>query len=120
MTKTTAYDKYMRINKRQYRANTLAAHIMQKISDALYEADQKHRNLNRFVHNALLETFISEGIDIVTDLDRQQYGLPPRDEYGWTLEELHALEQKKLELMTRPMPAIIDIDRKTKCPVKGK
>lgn len=104
---TSATDKMLRMNKREYRAKVLASHIMQKISDALYEADQEHRNLNKYVHNALLETFMSEGIDIVSDIDRHQCGLPPRDEYGWTLEELYALEQKKLDLMMQPLPTVI-------------
>lgn len=118
-TKATATSQMMRMNKREYRARNLSSYIMNKIYDALIAADQEHRSLPRFVENALLETFMTKGIDIVSDYERQEYGLPPRDEYGYTLEELHALEEKKLELMRRPMPSIINIDMKTRCPECG-
>jgi len=59
------------------------------------------------VSDVLLETLHGLGVDFVTDDDRRAAGLPPRDAYGLTALELHVLEQKRIELLTRPPPPIV-------------
>ena len=68
---------------------------------ALYVAQQggKHRDAKP------LKGFGGAGVvEIVSDFDRQQYGLTPRGPDGWTMEEIVELEKRRLELMFAPMP----------------
>ncbi|MGI9251303.1 MAG: hypothetical protein ACR2PR_08905 [Pseudohongiellaceae bacterium] len=43
-----------------------------------------------------------EGVCLVSDFDRNVYGLPPRDKWGWTEDELIALEECRVEELRRP------------------
>jgi hypothetical protein len=56
---------------------------------------------------ALEELFVKEGVEVLTDLSRQDLGLPPRGPDGWTVEEIIACEQRMLEAMLRPVPPVI-------------
>jgi hypothetical protein len=48
-------------------------------------------------------------VEVVTDYTRQEAGLPPRDGKGWTMEELVALERKRLELMSAPPRTMVTL-----------
>jgi len=97
----TAAQQIPRLNLRQRRAESMAAAIMQALDDFL------PRRNRREIHDALGVMLMTEGVEVLTDWDREQAGLPPRGPDGWTIEELVALEQKKMEALTRPMSAII-------------
>ena len=47
------------------------------------------------------------GVELITDEVRAVWGLPPRGPEGTTQQELHALEAKRFEAMTRPLSAFI-------------
>lgn len=47
------------------------------------------------------------GAEVITDQTREAAGLPPRGPDGWTLEEIAELERRRLELMARPLTAIM-------------
>lgn len=93
------------IDKRRTRADSLTAHIMHAIGEHLCrhgEADGA-----REASRALFEMFYEAGVDIVTDLDRANAGLAPRDHSGMTRDELRIMEYKYIETMLRPMPPTI-------------
>lgn len=93
------------IDKRRMRADSLTAHIMRAIGEHLCrhgEADGA-----REASRALFEMFYEAGVDIVTDLDRANAGLAPRDHSGMTRDELRIMEYKYIETMLRPMPPMI-------------
>ena len=100
-----ATDRIERINKRRMRAMSLTAQIMQLVSKHVpYDPD---RDLMRDLHYELLEALERHGAEIVSDFDRQEFGLPPRGPDGWTMEEIIALEQRRMEMLTRPMAPMI-------------
>ncbi len=59
------------------------------------------------VHDDLIRLLNDAGAEILTDHDRREAGLQPRDGYGWTPDELIALDRHRLEIMTRPLGPII-------------
>lgn len=91
-------DGPFRMNLRRCRADALASEVMNKIDQFIDYRDQK-----REIHYAILELFLTEGVEILTDYTRQEAGLPPRSGDGWTPDELRALEMRRLEVMTRPL-----------------
>jgi hypothetical protein len=105
-----ATEMSMRMNLRQRRAQVLAAHVMEKLRGHLYE--DRDRDTLRDVHEILMQEFMAQGVEVLTDYDREQYGLPPRGPDGWTMEELLALERRRLEILTRPLaPMVIEVKK---------
>lgn len=84
------------------RARALVAAVMQKI-DPFLDIEQDY--VRSEVYNALIELFHSKGVDVITDADRADAGLPPRGADGWTGEELVALERYRFALLTQPIYA---------------
>lgn len=100
-----ATDQIERINKRRMRAMSLTAQIMELVGKYIpYDPD---RDLTRDLHYELLDALERHGAEIVSDFDRQEFGLPPRGPDGWTMEEIIALEQRRLEMLTRPIQFVV-------------
>lgn len=97
-----ASDDIMRQDRRRLRIQPLLHEILQIVGKHLSDEDYR-RNAMRELHNELFDKLYEWGVEIVTDYTRAEMGLPPRGRDGWTTEELIALEQKRLEIMTRPM-----------------
>lgn len=93
------------IDKRRMRAQALTAHVMHAIGKYLCRHGQE--DSAREANRVLFEMFHEAGADIVTDLDRANAGLAPRDHNGLTREELQIMESRRIEAMLRPMPSII-------------
>lgn len=89
-----------RLDLRKSRAMSLCASIMQEISPYINPDDYNH------AYDKLLGLLYDEGIEIITDYTRASAGLPKRLQDGWTLEEVQALEKKRLEIMLNPMAPI--------------
>jgi hypothetical protein len=51
----------------------------------------------------LTKIFYANGAEVITDADRATAGLKPRDNLGYTLDELHILEAHSTLAMTAPM-----------------
>lgn len=100
-----ATDQIQRVDKRRLRAMALTAQIMQIVSK--YVPYDRERDLHRDLHYELQEALEKVGAEVVSDFDRQQYGLPPRGPDGWTMEEIIALEQRRMEIMLAPVPPLI-------------
>jgi len=105
MMKRTATEEMTRLNMRRRRADSLAAAVLQRLLpriDATHP-DELPDRIVRLVHGALAEALNEQGVDVVTDNDRAEAGLPPRGPEGWTAEELWVLERKRLELLMAPI-----------------
>lgn len=93
------------IDLRRRRADSITAHIMHAIGKYLCrhgEADGA-----REVSRSLFQMLYEAGADIVTDVDRANIGLAPRDHGGLTRDELHIMENRRIEAMLRPMPPLV-------------
>lgn len=91
-----------RIDRRHLRAQVLVAHILQIVGKHLSDEDYR-RNAMREIAYDLQQLCEKEGVEILTDYMRTEMGLPPRGPDGWTVEEILALEQRRLELMRAPV-----------------
>ena len=101
-----ATDTMMRQDMRRLRLQPLLAEILNIVSKNLSDEDDR-RNAMRQIHNELFDKLYDQGVELVTDHMRADMGLPPRGPDGWTVEELMALEQRRLEMMTKPMQFIV-------------
>jgi hypothetical protein len=100
---STATQEMMRVDLRRRRADVVAHHVWQEI--------RKHvdRDRERDVFYALQDALTTIGVDMVTDYDRQQLGLPPRGPDGWTPDELVAMERLRLDALMRPIHGTIEM-----------
>jgi hypothetical protein len=95
-------DRY-RLNLRRKRAEAMTVAILSEISRFLDYEDRR-----RDIYDAIFELLNKEGVEVITDHTRQELGLPPRDGYGWTADEIRAYEMRRLELMMRPFTMLVD------------
>lgn len=100
-----AFDVIERQDRRRLRAQALTHHIMSIVGK--YVNEDRERDCMRDLHRELMETLYNKGVEIISDLDREAMGLPPRGPDGWTVDEIIALEKRRLELMYAPMPPMI-------------
>ncbi len=91
---------------RRIRTATMLAHVMQIVDPYLCDHDPEI-NARREIDRALYKLFFESGVDFITDIDRTNAGLPPRDERGLTTAELLKIEQARLDAMYRPMAPFI-------------
>lgn len=92
---------------RRNRAMQFTAAVMNKVGP--YIRDETGHEM-RDAHDALFELFFQEGVDVITDHDRAEAGLPPRGPDGRTVEEMVALEARRLEMLTRPLAVFVPAD----------
>ena len=105
-TATEQRERDMRPNLRRMRADSLAHHIFAGLEKFIpYEAQND-------AHKALHECLFREGVEVLTDRLREAFKLPPRGPDGWTVDELVALEEARLERITSP-PPLIYVDPKS-------
>lgn len=100
MSKTAtqiAMEEFQWGNLRRRRAEAFVALAMDALEDIIPDG------LRRDAYHALVDAYNKAGIEALTDRDREEAGLAPRGELGWTPDELRALEAKRWEVMTRPM-----------------
>jgi hypothetical protein len=82
---------------REMRVRALLAEVMNRLQQFIADANYRE------VEVALAELFSQDGVEVLTDNSRADLGLPPRDQKGWTSEELVAFERLRLERLTQPM-----------------
>lgn len=90
-----------RLNLRENKAKQLASSVLNEL-DRLIPYDCKNQ-----VWEKLVDLFMMDGIEILTDHDREQAGLPPRGPEGWTTDELIALEKMRLDVLMKPISMVI-------------
>jgi hypothetical protein len=106
---TKSMHQIERADKRRLRAMALTAQIMQIVGK--YVPRDRERDCMRDLSYELQEAMEKVGAEIVSDLDRQQYGLPPRGPDGWTMEEIIELEKRRLEIMFATKPPVVLVVR---------
>lgn len=102
---------------RRIRADQLTGFILAIIEPYLCE-HHPDNHAHKKCAEALLREFCSSGAEIITDFQRSEAGLPPRGEFGLTAYELQTLEERRLEMMTRPTPYLV-LPAKESRPVSG-
>jgi len=102
----------MRMNLRQIHSQVLLHLIFDTIRPHIRD-DEQGRSYDREkqIFNDLSKLLESHGAEIITDQIREEAGLPARGPDGWTMEELHALEKRRLELLTAPVRVPFDDER---------
>ena len=91
--------------RRYQKAMQLTAHIMHVIDKHLPYED-KH-DCRRKITRELEDLFYATGVDIITEADRIQAGLMPRDHNGLTLEEIRILDARYIQAMLEPLSSHI-------------
>jgi hypothetical protein len=91
----------MRLDLRYARAQQVTHALLQEVMDYIPSKYQSEafRKIEDFAHKY--------GLEIVSDEMRQIAGLQPRDDKGWTPDELIALERARLEAMISRVSAIV-------------
>jgi hypothetical protein len=102
-TKLSSRDDGLTINARYMRAQQMTAHVMHAIGKYITDEENDHY---REAARALLDLFYDNGVDVITDQMRADAGLPPRGEKGWTEQELHVMEMRRIEAMLKPMQQV--------------
>lgn len=108
-----ASEKHLYLNLRRRRAEALVANTM-RVLDGIIPDGRK-----RDAYYALLDSYIGAGVEVLTDQERADAGLQPRGELGWTPQELHALEAKRLEALMRPVAMFLPTPPTADKPSKG-
>ena len=89
---------------RRARADMLAAHIMSIVRKYIPDDGSKAR---RRAQEDLRDALYTSGGDMISDADRAEAGLAPRNEFGITAEEMQAMELRRREIMLRPFTATL-------------
>lgn len=82
---------------RQMRAESLAHAVFSAIEQYVDPRDTRH------CIYAIAKLFTEKGVEVLTDFDRDRYGLPPRDETGWTQQDIVALESLRSLALSKPI-----------------
>ncbi len=90
-----------RHNLRNMRADVLGHEILSRLRPFIEPGQEKD------AYNALISLLRDKGVEIITDDMRKDMGLPPRGPDGWTVEEMMALEQRRLEILHKPAPVVV-------------
>jgi len=96
---------------RRRRAEQLTAAVLHELRpriDATDPEELPHR-IMRIVHETMLEVMCQQGVEVMTDYTREEAGLPPRGPDGWTVEEMMALESRRLEILTKPITMTVPV-----------
>lgn len=92
-------------NRRHQKAMNLTAHVMHVIEKHLPYSDE--RDIRRSITRELEELFYAAGVDVITEADRIQAGLQPRDHNGLTLDEIRAVDARFLKAMLEPIAPFV-------------
>lgn len=85
-------------NRRYQKAMNLTAHVMHILKDHIpYSAD--HYKITRDLN----DLFYTAGVDVITEHDRVNAGLAPRNHNGLTLEEIAILDARFAKAMLEPL-----------------
>lgn len=102
--RSSNWDKPMMAPLRQMRAQRITAELMRVLDKHLrHDPDISLRK----IHEDIFDMFFKADVDIVTEIDRINAGLPRRNAYGLTREEMQIMEHKRKELMLSPMGKLV-------------
>lgn len=105
-----ATDRLMMQDRRRMRAMALTAAAVDAIKPYIdRDYDRNPKALQR-ASEALFDLFMMKGVEIITDQERAEAGLLPRNELGLTFEELVAIERRRIEVMLQPITMTIPLN----------
>lgn len=96
---------------RRHRTNMLVAEIMHVVGKYITGEEAFEQRFYKRAVEDLFDLFYEAGAEIITDADRTAAGLPRRDGYGLTADELRARESWMLQAITRPAPLYVDTEK---------
>ena len=104
-TQATArmWEQDMRIDRRKRTAAALTNLISREIAPFLGDEERAREYAARAIYGIIMD----QGLFVLTEQDRIDLGLPPRDDKGWTADEIRAYEAHLSMLMTRPLPHLV-------------
>lgn len=94
----------IRLPYRQIRAERITAEIMRIL--ARHVGPDENNTLKR-IHQDISDMFFKADVDIVTEIDRLEAGLPRRGAYGITPEDLAFMELRKKQIMYSMVPGFL-------------
>lgn len=103
MNTATELSMRMHPNRRRAQINCMVAVIMDAIGKHIPDDGSSRRHACEDLVDALYKT----GASFFTEQDRAEAGLSPRDDYGWTREELQMMDNRLTIAMLGPMPPMI-------------
>ena len=99
-----------RQNLRYARAMKLTSAVMDRIDKYIPRRSEDYTPVK--IHSEILEFLMAEGVELLTDFDRNEMGLAPRDSSGWTQQEIRAWDARLLMAALSPMPGFIPMEKK--------
>ena len=60
-------------------------------------------NSDKYVAREVMDLFMALGVEVITEADRIQAGLEPRDHNGMTLQEIQIMDTRLIKAMLEPM-----------------
>lgn len=93
----------LRPDRRRAQINAIVALVMDAIDKHIPDDGHSRKHAAYDLIDALQKT----GASFFTEQDRREAGLPPRDDYGWTQQELAVMDSRLLKAMLEPVPPII-------------
>lgn len=92
-----------RLNLRRRRADSITRLMLSVMKEHFRDDDEmSYSRRYQKAFDDITEKVRAIGGELVTDDDREACGLPPRGPDGWTMDELIALEKKRLEAYYPP------------------
>lgn len=104
--KKTATEMRMLPDLRRQRVGSVIHRVMQAL-DPFIDPDER-----RHVVDKLYDLFMEEGIEVLTDVTRQNFGLAPRDGEGWTEAELRTYDAIRIQKMLEPIKMTLPLGMK--------
>jgi hypothetical protein len=95
--------------KRYQKAMNLTAHVMHVLNKHLHYTQDKGA-----IAKDLNDLFYTAGVEVITEADRINAGLSPRNHEGLTLEEIAILDARYAKAMLEPMKPLIFENKETK------
>ena len=89
---------------RKYSAYRITSEVMRIVSEHI---ENDERNTVRNIHRDILDMFFKADVDIVTEIDRIEAGLPRHNAYGYTKEEMRIMELHRQKKMLEAMYPIL-------------
>lgn len=90
-------------DRQRMQTMAMVAFVMNAIGKHIPDDGSSHKRATYDLFDALQNA----GVDVITAEHRKAAGLPPRGPMGWTDQELHIMEQKRIEAMLSPMPIMV-------------
>lgn len=115
MTTATGLMRDYSPDRRRVQINAIIAFVMDAIGKHIPDDGHSRKHAVYDLQDALARA----GVEIITEQERLNAGLPPRNERGWTQEELRILDARIMKAMLEPAPSMYTFPQKTMGEITG-